>query len=55
MGVLIQIIIKMEKLKARCTLVLKDVADLIAKLSDYKDEHWVLNFCDELNKLSVKY
>ena len=55
MGVLIQIIIKMEKLKARCTLVLKDVADLIAKLSDYKDEQWVLNFCDELNKLSVKY
>lgn len=45
----------MEKLKARCTLVLKDVADLIAKLSDYKDEQWVLNFCDELNKLSVKY
>lgn len=45
----------MEELKKKCNDVLKDIETLMKHLEEYKDNGWVLDFCDSLNKLSVTY
>ena len=44
-----------EYLKKKCNDVLADVEALLIQLEQYKDNGWVLDFCDTLNKLSVTY
>ena len=44
-----------EYLKKKCNDVLADVEALLKQMEDYKDEGFVLDFCDNLNKLSVTY
>ena len=44
-----------EYLKKKCNDVLADVEALLKQLEKYKDNGWVLDFCDTLNKLSVTY
>ena len=43
------------KLKDKCNAVITDVKTLLIQLEKYKDEGWVLDFCDTLNKLSIIY
>ena len=45
----------MDKLKKKCQTMLLDITALINQLAAYKDEQFVLDFCDKLNELSVKY
>lgn len=45
----------MDILKKKCDDVLAEVADLVGMLSDYRDEQWVLDFCDKLNHYSIQY
>ena len=54
MGVL-TIMIMEEYLKKKCNEVIADVEALLKQLDSYKDDGWVLDFCDTLNKLSVTY
>ena len=54
MGVL-TIMIMEEYLKKKCNEVLADVEALLKQMERYKDDGWVLDFCDTLNKLSVMY
>jgi uncharacterized protein YqfB (UPF0267 family) len=44
-----------EELKQRAIEALKEVAEIIPLLFPYKDSQWVIDFEDELNKLSIKY
>ena len=44
-----------EYLKKKCNDVLADVEALLKQMEDYKDEGFVLDFCDSLNRLSVMY
>ena len=44
-----------EYLKKKCNDVLADVEALLKQLKEYKDDGWVLDFCDSINKLSVMY
>jgi uncharacterized protein YqfB (UPF0267 family) len=44
-----------EELKQRATESLKEIAKLIPLLYPYKDSQWVIDFEDELNKLSIIY
>ena len=44
-----------EYLKTKCNEMIADVEALLKQLEGYKDNGWVLDFCDTLNKLSVTY
>jgi hypothetical protein len=44
-----------EILKKKCNDLIADAESLLKQLERYKDDGWVLDFCDSLNKLSVMY
>lgn len=44
-----------EELMKKCSDAISEVADLMNLLSEYRNEQWVLNFCDKLNQLSITY
>lgn len=45
----------METLKKKCNEVIAEIEVLMDNLEAYKNEGWVLNFCDKLNQLSITY
>lgn len=44
-----------EKLKEECSKSLLKTRELIEALQDYRNEQWVLDYCDKLNQLSIIY
>ena len=42
-------------LQNKCKALQLDISVLLDQLAEYKDELWVLDFCDKLNELSIKY
>lgn len=54
MGVLTLMIME-EYLKNKCSETVDNVVALLKELERYRNEQWVLDFCDTLNKLSVTY
>ena len=44
-----------EDLKRRCADILSEVDELISKLEGFRNEQWVLDFCDKLNQYSIQY
>lgn len=44
-----------EQLIKECNTLLYQLTELINKLEPYKHEQFVLDFCDSVNELSVKY
>ena len=45
----------MEELKKQSEEVVEQLTSLLKQMESYKDEEWVLDFCDTLNHLSVTY
>ena len=44
-----------QELKKRCADLLAEVGEIINQLEDFRNEQWVLDFCDKLNHYSIQY
>ena len=45
----------MENLRIKCSLVLKEVENLLKELEKHKNEQFALDFIDKLNELSIRF
>jgi len=44
-----------EALKRKCADILSEVGEVISQLEEFRNEQWVLDFCDKLNQYSIQY
>ncbi len=44
-----------EKLRSRCADLMHQLEEAFIELNEFRDRQWVMDLCDRLNQLSIKY